>query len=848
MSASNIVTEAVNNKVLPSDKSGLPWELWQLILSWLSASDLCRVSCVCKTWTELVASVDSTRWKELYLGCSEWRHPFWPLNIQTEPPSWQLAYRDQYTSTRFWSHRRKRETKNVTCTSLFKKSTFQRSIHVGPGLPQESLKAALSIASDYDRIVMHPGIYDEQLEVLIKVPLELVGYGELGSVILNMGIKQLSTSTRLTGLVLRAPWFTSFIINVNSGYLQIDNCILEDGVVCCRNPCTVFIKFCSFRHSSVILQHMNVGIIENCEFSQSGGANIFIEGHPKEERSWAYSFLKERMNAVYQQRRSRHRKKLELKESSSVTSTIQSSFTAKSQSGPLSDVVFQEAGLNFEALEESPWKYNVPGPNYFHPKEDNMIGCGDIHSVYEDCILFEQAGVASSLLTDGTRNTTKQSKTQSACLESSTNNSQFSDKVSVFNSGANNSEEIFIQDNYKIMELSESITENEHKASTDVSSLQRVYEKQCTHSAEEKQSCKIYNFEKNNSLTSGFISFETLSHSNITDHLSLKKAVHRKSIDSHISFHLNENISDSQPVQGNVSKGDDEHIIGISHITDSSTLSADAAYSRLPPIPKLSPAKISYKGEQPAGSPEIRNKKSNQSISVNIKHSKNIEIAEKNTNETVNVLKDTNLRHLSQKQILNRPRDTKTSDKVKTCSIEIDMSLTDQISGNQNYLDRPTENLSTSLNSDSREFDNDSDYHHKKLVLDSLATSDQISRDVFPNQFPDGCCNSQSEIACGNNSITKESFGPACCKNDDPNQLVSGQKELQVDDNITDFKSPSLEHWDNFGNNVLLGQPEGGQPPLRRSQSDEVLMESGDDLSILDEIEQSDDSSGPESE
>ncbi|CAL1533195.1 unnamed protein product, partial [Lymnaea stagnalis] len=296
-------------QVLPGDKSGLPWEIWQIILAWLSAGDLCHVACVCKTWTELVVSVDSSRWKELYMKCSEWRHPFWPLNVDAEPPSWRLAYRDQYMATKFWRIRQHQDAKQSSCTAIFKKPVPNKNIHVGPGMGHDSLNAALSVANAYDRIIMHPGIYDEQYEVVAKIPFELVGHGELGSVILVVGIQQLASTTRLSNLVLRAPWFTSFIVMINSGYLQIDNCIIENGIICLQSPSTVHIKFCTFRHTTVILQNMNASIIENCEFSQSSSANIIIEGHPKEYKSWTYSFLRDRTYAIYQQNRSLHRKK-----------------------------------------------------------------------------------------------------------------------------------------------------------------------------------------------------------------------------------------------------------------------------------------------------------------------------------------------------------------------------------------------------------------------------------------------------------------------------------------------------------------------------------------------------------
>ena len=108
------------------------------------------------------------------------------------------------------------EARGVSCTTFFKKNNFQKNIHVGPGHEHESLRSALSVASDYDRVVVHPGIYDELFEISSKIPFEMVGDGELGSVILVVGIQQLSQSARLSNLVLRAPWFTSFIVLVSS--------------------------------------------------------------------------------------------------------------------------------------------------------------------------------------------------------------------------------------------------------------------------------------------------------------------------------------------------------------------------------------------------------------------------------------------------------------------------------------------------------------------------------------------------------------------------------------------------------------------------------------------------------
>ncbi|KAL8576007.1 hypothetical protein ACOMHN_052025 [Nucella lapillus] len=317
------------SKVLPGDKSGLPLEIWQIIFSYLSFRDLCSVARVSKTWYDLALSVDVTRWKELYLARPEWRHPYWPLNSNLEPSSWKLAFRSQYMSTRFW-YRCSQQAHKAGCMTLWKRARERQVIEVGPGLQHETLKSAFSVASEYDKILVHPGIYDEQLEMSMKLPYELVGVGELGSIILVVSLEHVALSGRFSNLVLRAPWFTNFIFKVRCGYLQMDNCIMEEGMMCVVNPAVCHVQFCSFRHATLILQHVNASLIRNCEFSQSNNANIVVEGYPKEEKSWAYPNLCQQMDSALRQRPSTHRHPHPLKATNSTTSTLHSTFTAKS--------------------------------------------------------------------------------------------------------------------------------------------------------------------------------------------------------------------------------------------------------------------------------------------------------------------------------------------------------------------------------------------------------------------------------------------------------------------------------------------------------------------------------------
>ncbi|XP_061178046.1 F-box only protein 10-like isoform X2 [Saccostrea echinata] len=287
----------IGSKVLPGDKTGLPWEIWRIILSYLSAEELCRCACTCKTWNDLVISLDSSRWKELYLQCSDWKHPFWPINTDSEPASWKLAFKEQYLSVRFWG-RNLREPDSATCLYVLKRRKERKVIQVGRDMQHTSLKSALAVANDYDRIEIYPGIYDEQFEMSSKIPFEIIGVGELGSIILVVCVEQIALTGRVSNLVFRAPWFTNFVLKVRVGYLQVDNCIFEDGMVYVQNPGSCHIKFCTFRHATVILQHLNSSIIENCEFSKTDSAAITVEGFPREDRNWTYGYMMEKIAAV----------------------------------------------------------------------------------------------------------------------------------------------------------------------------------------------------------------------------------------------------------------------------------------------------------------------------------------------------------------------------------------------------------------------------------------------------------------------------------------------------------------------------------------------------------------------
>ena len=87
-------------------------------------------------------------------------------------------------------------------------------------------------------------------------------------------------------------------MQVRSGYLQVDNCIMEDGMVYVQNPGSISAHFCTFRHATLILQHVNASIIQNCEFSQTDSAAITVEGYPKDEKNWTYQSMVSKMMSL----------------------------------------------------------------------------------------------------------------------------------------------------------------------------------------------------------------------------------------------------------------------------------------------------------------------------------------------------------------------------------------------------------------------------------------------------------------------------------------------------------------------------------------------------------------------
>ncbi|KAM3847006.1 F-box only protein 10 [Vipera latastei] len=270
--------------------SGLPLELWRLILSYLRLPDLGRCSLVCRAWYELILSLDNTRWRQLCLGCIECRHPNWPNQPGVEPWSWREALKQHYLSSKTWT-KNSHHLESSNCFYLFRRKKDRRVLCVGPGCEFDNLRSALLSASMYDRIVLLPGMYEEQSEIFLKAPVEIMGKGKLGDVALLVSFDQHCPTMRLCNLVFMPAWFTPVIYKTTSGHVQFDNCNFENSQLQIHAPGTCQVKFCTFNQSSIHFHSVAICLLENCEFVGSENASVTVEGSPSLDRNWACKHL-----------------------------------------------------------------------------------------------------------------------------------------------------------------------------------------------------------------------------------------------------------------------------------------------------------------------------------------------------------------------------------------------------------------------------------------------------------------------------------------------------------------------------------------------------------------------------
>ncbi|KAM8961348.1 F-box only protein 10 isoform 1-T1 [Pelodytes ibericus] len=269
---------------------GLPLELWRLILAYLPLRDLGRCGLVCRSWYDLILSLDNTRWRQLCLCCVECRHPNWPIQPDVEPKSWRDAFKQHYVASKTWT-KNAQDLESSNCLYLFRRKKDRRVLYVGYGCEYENLRTAVASANIYDRIMLQPGVYEEQNEIILKVPVEIVGQGKLGDVALLVCIDQQCPTSRLCNLVFMPAWFTPVMFKTSIGHVQFDNCNFENGQLQIHAPGTCQIKFCTFNQSSIHFHNVALSVLESCEFVSSENASVTVEGSPTSDKNWACKHL-----------------------------------------------------------------------------------------------------------------------------------------------------------------------------------------------------------------------------------------------------------------------------------------------------------------------------------------------------------------------------------------------------------------------------------------------------------------------------------------------------------------------------------------------------------------------------
>ena len=82
--------------------------------------------------------------------------------------------------------------------------------------------------------------------------------------------------------------YRSFLVQIVSGHLQVDNCRFEASQVFVDHPATCHFRYCEFDHCNVTLSNVNRALFENCDFL---GHVVSVQGFPKESRNWAHEHL-----------------------------------------------------------------------------------------------------------------------------------------------------------------------------------------------------------------------------------------------------------------------------------------------------------------------------------------------------------------------------------------------------------------------------------------------------------------------------------------------------------------------------------------------------------------------------
>ncbi|EDV22395.1 uncharacterized protein TRIADDRAFT_58945 [Trichoplax adhaerens] len=272
----------MNNTVDNSHR--LPVEVWHLIFQYLDVLDLCRCCQVCNQWNQLICGNDRTYWQRLYLHNRHHIHPNWPNDSDKDIVSWMKAIKHNYLVQHFWS---RLGDENSLLANLFRNRKRGlalprfNTVTVGRGQDYDQLVVALtSIPShEFIRIIVYPGRYQGNLVTIKRTaPLEIIGHGDRKDIIIDIPLIQQGFNMRCENVTFKCDDGYNRRIEVTSGHLQMDICLIDCFAITIHFPGSGHIRYCELiGYSYIWLYDADIGLIEHCKFVNTS-ESIFVAG------------------------------------------------------------------------------------------------------------------------------------------------------------------------------------------------------------------------------------------------------------------------------------------------------------------------------------------------------------------------------------------------------------------------------------------------------------------------------------------------------------------------------------------------------------------------------------------
>ena len=150
-----------------------------------------------------------------------------------------------------------------------------------------TINAAIAAAAPGSRILIRPGVYDEGL--VIDKPLEIVGDGEIGGVVIRASGKHAiifkTVKGKISNILIRqnggGDWFG---VDISQGCLELEGCdITSDGLACVgvhgnAYPKIISNKIYNSKDCGIHVYENGQGVIEDNDIYGNAHAGVAING------------------------------------------------------------------------------------------------------------------------------------------------------------------------------------------------------------------------------------------------------------------------------------------------------------------------------------------------------------------------------------------------------------------------------------------------------------------------------------------------------------------------------------------------------------------------------------------